>query len=131
MHTKGYGFLRNSARNFVPQPADPYVGDPLIRKHGLREGLMLSGPSSRPQGQWARLARVDSIEGKPPEAYSRRKFDELTPIDPHEFIKLETGKEPLTTRVMDMLTPIGKAARPDRRPPRTGKTVCCSTSPRP
>ena len=125
MHTKGYGFLRNSGRNFVPQPNDPYVGDPLIRKHGLREGLMVSGPiEPARRGSGPRLARVELIEGKPPEAYSRRKFDDLTPIDPHEFIKLETGKEPLTTRVMDMLTPIGKGQRGlIVAPPRTGKTV--------
>jgi transcription termination factor Rho len=125
MHTKGYGFLRNAARNFVPTPNDPYVGDLLIRKHGIREGLLLSGPVEPPKkGSGPRLARIDLIEGQPPEAYSQRKFDDLTPIDPHEAIRLETGKEPLTTRIMDMLTPIGKGQRGlIVAPPRTGKTV--------
>src|SRR5437899_2323429 len=125
MHTKGYGFLRNSARNFVPTPADPYVGGPLIQKHGLREGILLSGPiEPARKGNGPRLARIDLIEGKPPEALSRRKFDDLTPIDPHEHIRLETGQEPLTTRVMDLLTPIGKGQRGlIVAPPRTGKTV--------
>ena len=59
-----------------------------------------------------------------PAKYPRRKFDELTPIDPHKQIRLETGKEPLTTRVMDLLTPIGKGQRGlIVAPPRTGKTV--------
>ena len=124
MH-KGYGFLRSSARNFNPQPTDPYVGSPLIQKHSLREGLLLSGPiEPARKGSGPRLARVELIEGNPPETLARRKFDDLTPIDPHEVITLETGKEPLTTRVMDMLTPIGKGQRGlIVAPPRTGKTV--------
>jgi transcription termination factor Rho len=125
LHTKGYGFLRSTARNFNPQPTDPYVGTPLIQKHGLREGLLLSGPvEPARKGSGPRLARVERIEGAPLEKYSRRKFDDLTPIDPHEHIKLETGREPLTTRVMDLLTPIGKGQRGlIVAPPRTGKTV--------
>ena len=60
----------------------------------------------------------------PPEQYRRRNFDDLTPIDPHEQIRLETGTEPLTTRVMDLLTPIGKGQRGlIVAPPRTGKTI--------
>ncbi len=67
---------------------------------------------------------VDRIEGLAPDKISRRNFDELTPIDPHEQIRLETGQEPLTTRVMDLLTPIGKGQRGlIVAPPRTGKTV--------
>jgi transcription termination factor Rho len=125
LHAKGYGFLRSTTRNFNPQPTDPYVGTPLIQKHGLREGLLLAGPvEPARKGNGPRLARVDRIEGAPPEAYTRRKFDDLTPIDPHEHIRLETGKEPLTTRVMDLLTPIGKGQRGlIVAPPRTGKTV--------
>src|SRR5262249_10106277 len=60
----------------------------------------------------------------PPEQSRRRNFDDLTPIDPHEVIRLETGKEPLTTRVMDLLVPIGKGQRGlIVAPPRTGKTI--------
>src|SRR5437763_1091549 len=71
-----------------------------------------------------RLTRLDTIEGKPPEQFVPRNFDQLTPIDPQETIRLETGKEPLTTRVMDLLTPIGKGQRGlIVSPPRTGKTI--------
>jgi len=130
MHPRGFGFLRNPARNYAPQPADPYVPPPIIQKHHLREGLMLSGPvegngsNARKGGTGPRLSSLVSIEGIEPGAFQRRNFDDLTPIDPHQRIRLETGKEPLTTRVMDMLCPIGKGQRGlIVAPPRTGKTI--------
>jgi transcription termination factor Rho len=125
LHPKGYGFLRNPARNYVAQAADPYVAGPLIQKFSLREGLLLSGPvEPARKGTGPRLARIDTVEGRPPEEYRPRKFDDLTPIDPHEMLKLETEREPLTTRVMDLLTPIGKGQRGlIVAPPRTGKTI--------
>jgi transcription termination factor Rho len=133
LHPKGFGFLRNAARNYVAQQADPYVPAPLIQRLGLREGLLLTGPLENLRGNGSarkgaatgpRLARIEQIEGKPPEQFRRRNFDDLTPIDPHQFIKLETGASPLTTRVMDLLTPIGKGQRGlIVAPPRTGKTV--------
>jgi transcription termination factor Rho len=126
LHPKGYGFLRDPARNFVAQPGDAYVPAPLISKHGLREGLLLAGlvEPGRRGGGGPRLARLDSIEGQAPERYVQRTFDDLTPIDPHERIRLETGAEPLTTRVMDLLAPIGKGQRGlIVAPPRTGKTI--------
>src|SRR5207247_6846547 len=71
-----------------------------------------------------RLAQVQHPEGEAPDKHTRRNFDDLTPIDPHEHIVLETGPEPLTTRVMDLLTPIGKGQRGlIVAPPRTGKTI--------
>jgi transcription termination factor Rho len=125
IHGKGFGFLRNPARNFVAQPADPYVPGPMIQHFGLREGLLVAGTTEAGRkGGAPRLARVEHIEGDVPAKYARRNFDELTPIDPHEQIVLETGKEPLTTRVMDLLTPIGKGQRGlIVAPPRTGKTI--------
>ncbi len=125
LHPKGYGFLRTPGRNYVPQTSDPYVPGPLINKFQLREGVLLSGPlENGRRGSGPRLTFVDQIEGLTPDKYPRRNFDELTPIDPHEQIRLETGKEPLTTRVMDLLTPIGKGQRGlIVAPPRTGKTV--------
>jgi transcription termination factor Rho len=125
LHPKGYGFLRNPVRSYASQPSDPYVPQPLIQRLGLREGLLLAGPvEPAKKGTGPRLAKVEQIEGHEPQAYKPRKFDDLTPIDPHEQIILETGKEPLTTRVMDLLTPIGKGQRGlIVAPPRTGKTI--------
>ena len=125
MHPKGYGFLRSVARNYLPQPSDPYVPAPLIDKLGLREGMHVAGQVEAGRGQSGpRLVHVDTIEGRDPLKYPQRKFDELTPVDPTKHIRLETGQEPLTTRVMDLLTPIGKGQRGlIVAPPRTGKTV--------
>jgi transcription termination factor Rho len=124
LHLKGYGFLRTPAKNYVPQPGDPYVGQKLIDKYQLREGLLLSGPLERGQSGDTRLADISLIEGKDAASFVQRSFDELTPIDPHEAIKLETGPEPLTTRVMEILTPIGRGQRGlIVAPPRTGKTI--------
>lgn len=125
MHPKGYGFLRTPAKSYVPQPSDPYVPQPLIHRLNLREGLLLAGPIevARP-GTGPRLGRLDLIEGRAIDLYNLRNFDDLTAIDPHEHIRLETGAEPLTTRVMDLLTPIGKGQRGlIVAPPRTGKTI--------
>ena len=122
---KGFGFLRDANRNYTAQPTDAYVPDPLVRKYKLQEGMYLAGPiePSR-KGTGPRLLDVIKLDGMDPEAYPRRKFDDLTPIDPHERIVLETGREPLTTRVMDLLTPIGKGQRGlIVAPPRTGKTI--------
>jgi transcription termination factor Rho len=126
LNPRGFGFLRNPARNYAPQPGDPYVSPPLIQKHGLRAGLLLGGPvePSPQQRGGPRLLRVEHVEGLPAEQFRSRDFDSLTPIDPHEKINLETGKTPLTTRVMDLLTPIGKGQRGlIVAPPRTGKTI--------
>lgn len=125
LHSKGYGFLRDPARSYATQPTDIYVPTPLIQKHGLQEGLLLTGPTEpNKKGGGPRLLYVEQIEGQPFDKYSWRKFDDLTPIDPHEQIVLETGPEPLTTRVMDLLTPIGKGQRGlIVAPPRTGKTI--------
>ncbi len=125
LHAKGYGFLRDPKKNYLPQPTDPYVAGALIQKWGLREGLLVAGPvEPATKGSGPRLTAVQAVEGEAPVQQPRRTFDDLTPIDPREQIRLETGAEPLTTRVMDLLTPIGKGQRGlIVAPPRTGKTV--------
>jgi transcription termination factor Rho len=125
MHARGFGFLRQAARSYQAAPGDAYVPAPLIQQFRLREGVHLAGPVEPPRaGSGPRLTRIERIEGRPAEAFSPRSFEELTPIDPHVQLRLETGQQPLTTRVMDLLTPIGKGQRGlIVAPPRTGKTI--------
>ncbi|CAN5564364.1 transcription termination factor Rho [soil metagenome] len=122
---KGFGFLRDPKKNFRVQPADAYVPGLFIDKYNLADGVMLAGPLEKLRpGVGPRLASVTSIEGGDPDAYKRRKWDDLTAVDPSKKINLESGPEPLTTRVMDMFTPIGMGQRGlIVAPPRTGKTV--------
>ena len=125
LHPKGYGFLRSVAKHYIPQPSDPALPASMIQRHGLREGTLVAGLCEPyRQGQIPKFLKLETIEGKPPQEFKQRDFDELTAIDPFEFIKLETGKEPATTRVMDLLVPIGKGQRGlIVAPPRTGKTI--------
>src|SRR4029450_8371992 len=126
MPPKGYGFLRNPARNYANVPADAYVSGQLIDKYHLAEGVHLAGPLEPPRrgATGPRLAAVGRIEGHDPKEYRRRNWDELTAVDPTKWIRLETGPDPLTTRVMDMFTPIGMGQRGlIVAPPRSGKTV--------
>ena len=130
LHPKGYGFLRNPARHYAPTANDPYVPAPLIQKLRLAEGMLLGGPLEPPRkgvSGGPRLSAVEQIEGADPKEFRRRNWDELTPFDPTKWLRLETGPEPLTTRVMDMFTPIGMGQRGlIVAPPRTGKTVLLS-----
>jgi len=126
LHPKGFGFLRDPKRNYLAQDSDPFVSSTLIEKHRLREGVMIHGevgPGTR--GQGPRLKSVESIDGFLPEDYlDIKNFDDLTPINPFEQIKLERGARPVTMRVMDLLTPIGKGQRAlIVAPPRSGKTM--------
>ena len=126
MHPKGYGFLRDPARNFKAGTSDVYVGSPLLSKFQLRQGVRLKGLVDEPRkGEGPRLSELIEIDGKTPEQYlGLRGFDELTVIDPHEALRLETGAEPLGMRVMDLLTPVGKGQRGlIVAPPRSGKTI--------
>ena len=126
LHPKGYGFLRDPAKNYTAQESDSFVSSSIIEKHNLREGILIEGdvgPGAK--GQGPRLKEIVTIDGRTIEEYQKVKnFDELTPINPCEHIKLETGASPITMRVMDLLTPIGKGQRALLvAPPRTGKTM--------
>jgi len=126
LHPKGYGFLRDPKNNYAPTKSDPFVSGTFVEKMGIREGVMIRGeviPGSR--GQGPRLKSVATLDGRTPEEYQKVKnFDQLTAVTPFEQIRLETGTTPLTMRVMDLLTPIGKGQRALLvAPPRTGKTM--------
>jgi transcription termination factor Rho len=126
LHPKGYGFLRNQEKGYVAQESDPFVPSSLVEKYRLREGVMIRGDvGAGVRNQGPRLKEVELIDGLTPEAYTEVKnFDELTPITPHVHIRLETGPKPVTMRVMDLLTPVGKGQRALLvAPPRTGKTM--------
>jgi len=126
LHPNGYGFLRDPKSNYLRQLSDPFVPGSMIEKFGLREGVSITGmvqPGRKQQGP--RLREIHDVDGMNPEDYKNVKtFDVLTPINPESWLKLEVGPEPLTTRVMDMLTPLGKGQRAlIVAPPRTGKTI--------
>ncbi len=125
LHPNGYGFLRNPATNMLRERSDPFVPGTMIEKFRLREGVLINGlvQQARKQ-QGPRLKEIVDVDGLKPEEYVNVKsFDELTPINPESWLQLETGAEPLTTRVIDLLTPLGKGQRAlIVAPPRTGKT---------
>ncbi|MGD0382510.1 MAG: transcription termination factor Rho [Thermoguttaceae bacterium] len=126
MHPNGYGFLRDPTNNYMREMTDPFVPGSMIEKYGLREGVHIKGMVQGPRrNQGPRLREILDVDGMPPEEYKNVKgFDELTPINPEYWLKLEVGQEPLTTRVMDLLTPLGKGQRAlIVAPPRTGKTI--------
>jgi transcription termination factor Rho len=126
MHPNGYGFLRNPATNFTRERTDPFVPGTMIEKFRLREGVLISGMVQRHRrGQGPRLKEILDVDGIAPDDYTKVKsFDELTPINPEEWLQLETGQQPISTRVMDLLTPLGKGQRAlIVAPPRTGKTI--------
>jgi len=122
---KGHGFLREPRYNYTARPVDPFVGSELIRQHRLRNGLMIKAQTDGLRGRGPEVAQIISLNGHTPDEFVEViPFDDFVVVDPHEMIRLETGPEPLGTRVMDLLTPIGKGQRGlIVAPPRTGKTI--------
>ncbi len=123
----GFGFLRAPDYNYLPGPDDIYVSPSQIRRFDLRTGDTISGQVRPPKDteRYFALLKVEAINFESPEA-AREKilFDNLTPLYPMERIRLEHDPEDLTTRVMDLLTPIGKGQRGlIVAAPRTGKTM--------
>ncbi len=126
LHPNGYGFLRSPENNYRRERTDPFVPGTTIDKFNLREGVLIEGMVQQGRKQQGpRLKEVLTVEGLPPDEYANVKnFDSLTPINPESWLRLETGADPLSTRVMDLLTPLGKGQRAlIVAPPRTGKTV--------
>jgi transcription termination factor Rho len=123
----GFGFLRAPDYNYLPGPDDIYVSPSQIRRFDLRTGDTISGQVRPPkEGEnYFALVKIEAINFESPEeARNKLFFDNLTPLYPQERIRLETSKENLSSRVMDLLTPLGKGQRAlIVAPPRTGKTM--------
>jgi transcription termination factor Rho len=121
----GIGFLRSD--HMLPGPEDVYVSQSQIRRFGLRTGDYVIGQVRPPKEteKYFGLLRVEAVNGLDPESAKKRPdFERLTPIFPDEQLKLETDRRPLSTRLIDMLAPIGRGQRGlIVSPPKAGKTT--------
>lgn len=127
----GFGFLRSPNYNYLPSAEDIYVSPAQIRRFDLKKGDTVYGTirSPKEKEKYFALLKVDKINNKPPEmAKERVLFENLTPLYPNKRLVMETTKEGLTTRVLDLAAPIGKGQRGlIVAPPRTGKTIILQT----
>lgn len=123
----GFGFLRSPAYNYLPSAEDIYVSPAQIRRFELKKGDSVQGSIRAPKDKekYFALLKVEEINGQSPDkAKERLLFENLTPLYPQERLVMETNKENLTTRVLDLAAPIGKGQRAlIVAPPRTGKTI--------
>jgi transcription termination factor Rho len=122
---EGIGFLR--AEKYLPGPNDIYVSQTQIKRFGLRTGDMVIGQVRAPKDseKYYGLLRVDAVNGlNPEEAKSRPNFEDLTPIFPLERFNLETNSRILSTRLLNLIAPIGRGQRGlIVSPPKAGKTT--------
>jgi len=123
----GFGFLRAPTYNYLPGPDDIYVSPSQIRRFNLRTGDTVSGQIRQPKEseRYFALLKVEAINYEDPEvAREKILFDNLTPLYPNRKIKLESKSENFSTRIMDLLTPVGFGQRGlIVSPPRAGKTM--------
>ena len=126
----GFGFLRSPEANYLPGPDDIYVSPSQVRRFGLRTGDTVEGQIRAPKEgeRYFALLKVAQVNFEDPDAVRHRiNFDNLTPLYPEERLKLEVDnpeKKDNTTRVIDLVAPIGKGQRAlIVAPPRTGKTM--------
>src|SRR5438552_14642102 len=124
---EGFGFLRSQAFNYLPCPEDIYVSPSQIRRFDLQTGDMISGQIRPPKDKerFFALLKVEAVGHEDPDqAKDKTHFDNLTPLFPEKQFILETVSDELSTRVLDLVCPIGKGTRGlIVAPPRTGKTV--------
>jgi transcription termination factor Rho len=123
---KGFGFLRTAQNHFHPKPTDIFVTPDTIKRSFLREGSHIAGATQPPhRGNSPQLKSVEKVNDMPFEDYTKVvRFENLTTIDPIEKFQLETSPDLIETRVIDLVTPIGKGTRGIIvAPPRTGKTT--------
>lgn len=123
----GFGFLRSPNYNYLPSPEDIYISPAQIRRFDLKKGDTITGPIRPPKDKekYFALLKVDTINCTTPEkARERILFENLTPLYPNERIVMETTKDKLSMRVLDLAAPIGKGQRGlIVAPPRSGKTI--------
>jgi transcription termination factor Rho len=124
---EGFGFLRSRSFNYLPCPEDIYVSPSQIRRFDLQTGNLIAGQIRPPKDKekFFALLKVEAVDGgNPDEAKDKTHFDNLTPLFPNERFLLETDPKELSTRVLDLVCPIGKGSRGlIVAPPRTGKTI--------
>ena len=124
---KGYGFLRQAKNNYRATPGDIFVGKDFVRHSGLRTGLFVEGKVQAPTKKKGgpKLETISRINGRPAEEYTDIvPFQEMTVVDPHPMMKLETPDGPMEMRVLDLVCPVGKGQRGlIVAPPRSGKTI--------
>jgi transcription termination factor Rho len=124
---EGFGFLRSQSFNYLPCPEDIYVSPSQIRRFDLQTGNLVAGQIRPPKEKekFFALLKVEAVDGEEPDkAKDKTHFDNLTPLFPNKRFILETAGDELSTRVLDLVCPIGKGTRGlIVAPPRTGKTV--------
>jgi transcription termination factor Rho len=124
---EGFGFLRSQSFNYLPCPEDIYVSPSQIRRFDLQTGNLITGQIRPPKEKekFFALLKVEAVDGEDPDkAKNKTHFDNLTPLFPNRRFILETAADELSTRVLDLVCPIGKGTRGlIVAPPRTGKTV--------
>ncbi len=127
----GFGFLRSPTYNYMPGPDDIYVSPSQIRRFGLRKGDVVSGQIRPPKEgeRYFALLRVEEVGyNRPEESKTLVLFDNLTPLYPERRFHMENGSENFSSRIIDLLTPIGMGQRGlIVAPPRTGKTMLLQT----
>src|SRR5438034_4662864 len=108
---KGFGFLRDPKRNFVQAPQDIFVTPEIVRRYALRDGMWIYGETRR-GSRGPQLLKLLTINGEDPATYQGLKpVEELTTINLNSKIKLETVPDRYTTRIMDLMTPLGMGQR--------------------
>jgi transcription termination factor Rho len=125
--SEGYGFLRSADYNYLPGPDDIYVSPSQIKRFDLRTGDTASGQVRPPKDneRYFALLKIEAINFEDPEiAKHKILFDNLTPLYPNEAFLLEVNPDELTTRIMDLMSPIGMGQRAlITSPPKAGKTM--------
>jgi transcription termination factor Rho len=124
---EGYGFLRSPDYNYLPGPDDIYVSPSQIKRFDLRTGDTTSGQVRPPKEneKYFALLKIEAVNFENPEVAKHKVlFDNLTPLYPEKKIKLETVPDEVSTRIMDLMTPIGRGQRGlIVSPPKAGKTM--------